>query len=160
MSERTYPLIDPSANLLSFFRGELTRACAAINLQITQEVEAYLVHLLDGFVRLKPEHHDHLGFHRPAALLLGEAAHTGSDRRVEAYRQLGDTCLYNCGFFEGHLTRRGVRPEYYHAIGATAYTRLADWMAFRQPGGVLASIFGELARKFDVLTRALQGVAS
>ena len=149
------PQIEPVGSLLEFFREELTRACDVTGLRTSEETEAYLVHLLDGYLRLDPAGAEELGFEKPAAVLLEEAMLSTGERRIEIYRRLGDASLYNCGFFSEALSRK-VGPEYYKRIGRTAYRSLEDMMGFKQPGGVFHEIFRELAHKFDDVVAALR----
>lgn len=146
--------IEPVGNLLEFFREELTLAFARTGVETSEETEAYLVHLLDGYMRIDPSSSDELGFEKPAAMILEEAMNSVGDRRIEIYRRLGDASLYNCGFFSERLQRVG--PEYYQRLGRTAYQSLGDMMGFKQPGGVFHEIYRELALKFDEVVCALR----
>lgn len=147
--------IEPVGSLLEFFREELTLAFERTGVQTSEETEAYIVHLLDGYLRLDPDSSDELGFDKPAAMLLEEAMTSVGDRRIEIYRRLGDASLYNCGFFSERLDRK-VGPEYYQRLGRTAYRSLEDMMGFKQPGGVFHAIYRELASKFDDVVTALR----
>lgn len=146
--------IEQVASLLEFFRAELTLAFEQIGVETSEETEAYLVHLLDGYMRLDGKA-DELGFDKPAAMLLEEAMHSAGDRRIEIYRRLGDASLYNCGFFEERLARR-VGPAYYQRIGRAAYKSLEEMMCFKQPGGVFHAIYTELAEKFDGIVESFR----
>ncbi len=147
--------IERVGSLLEFFREELTVAFARKGVETSQETEAYLVHLLDGYLRVDAVTSEELGFDKPAAVLLEEAMMSVGDRRIEMYRRLGDASLYNCGFFSERLNRK-VGPEYYRRLGRTAYRSLEDMMGFKQPGGVFHGIYSELAQKFDVVVEALR----
>jgi hypothetical protein len=144
------------ANLLSFFRAELTETFEKLGLTTSPETQAYLVHMLQGYVRLDSHSAVEVGFHKPAALLLGEAMNSVGDRRIEAYRRLGDASLFSCGFFEKRLARAPVSPDYYRRVGRTAYSNLGELMEFKQPGGTFYLIFCELAQKFDTIVDALR----
>lgn len=148
--------IERVPSLLEFFRDEMTCAFEQMGVRTSEETEAYLVHLLDGYTRLDPESADEVGFDKPAALILEEAMSSAGDRRIELYRRLGDASLYNCGFFGAHITRRSVSPAYYRKMGRTAYQNLGDMMGFKQPGGVFHAIFSELAAKFDGIVDAFR----
>lgn len=149
--------IEPVGDLLSYFHEELTSAFQRINIKTSTETEAYLVHLLDAYAR--PDVlGDEVGFGKPAAALLEEAMLCEGERRIEAYRRLGDVSLYSCGFFAEHLTRRNLSASYYRQVGQTAYTSLTDLMSFKQPGGIFAMIFRELAYNFDRITDAFRWI--
>jgi hypothetical protein len=147
--------IEQVASLLEFFRDELTLAFEHTGVETSEETEAYLVHLLDGYMRLDPDSAEEVGFDKPAAVLLEEAMYSAGDRRIEIYRRLGDASLYNCGFFAERLNRR-VGPSYYRRLGRTAYQSLGDMMGFKQPGGVFQAIYDELAAKFDNIVDAFR----
>lgn len=153
--------IQQVTDLFHFFHSELTAAFEKLGLKTSEETEAYLIHLLEGYVRLDPKSAREIGFHRPAAFMLGEALHAGGDRRIEAYRRLGDASLFSCGFFEDHLNRSRslVQSDYYRSMGRNAYSSLHNLMAFKAPGGVFHQIFSELARKFDQVVEAFRFLA-
>jgi hypothetical protein len=151
--------ITQATSLLDFFRDEFQLACDELGLETSQETEAYLVHLLDGYTRVVPENQQELGFGRPAAFMLGDAVHGAPGARIEAYRKLGDACLYNCGFFDARLTRRSVSSSYYEAMGRNAYDHVHGLM--RVQGGAIqrnpfAQIFAELSNKFSGVVRAFK----
>lgn len=143
------------ANLLGYFRAELTTTFQDLGLTTTEETQAYVVHLLQGFARHDESGSDEIGFFKPAAFLLGEAMNSVGDRRIEAYRRLGDVSLFSCGFFGKHLARTPVSAGYYQSVGRIAYSRLGEIMEFKQPGGAFYVIFTELAHKFDAIVEAL-----
>ena len=147
--------IEQVGSLQEFFREELTLAFQRTGLETSEETEAYLVHLLDGYLRVDADTSQELGFEKPAALLLEEAMSSVGDRRIEIYRRLGDASLYNCGFFRERLTRK-IGPEYYQQVGRTAYRSLEEMMGFKQPGGIFHAIYRELAAKFDEVVEALR----
>lgn len=147
--------IEQVGSLLEFFRDELTLAFQRTGVETSEETEAYLVHLLDGYLRVDAVSAEELGFDKPAAMLLEEAMSSVGDRRIEIYRRLGDASLYNCGFFSERLSRK-VGPAYYQTLGRTAYRSLEEMMGFKQPGGVFHAIYSELAVKFDQVVTALR----
>lgn len=150
------PTIEAFSSLVPFFREELVQALDQTGTRTTEETEAYLVHLLDGFGKLTPDLAQDLGFDRPAAHILQEAMEAQGDRSIEIYRRLGDVSLYTCGFFEARLQRTTVGPEYYHNIGRTAYRSLSSMIAFKQPGSAFDAIFTELWQKFDEVVSAFR----
>lgn len=150
------PAIAEFTSLMEFFREELGYAFKQTGTTTSEETEAYLVHMLDGFGKLTPEMAPDLGFDRPAAYILQEAMNADGDRRIEIYRRLGDVSLYSCGFFEAKLQRSSVGTAYYHNMGRTAYGSLSTMMAFKQPGGAFDGIFKELSQKFDEVVSALR----
>lgn len=150
------PIIEPVHSLIDFFRDELVAALESQGVDTSEETEAYLVHLLDGYCRLDDEKAEEVGFSKPAALLLEEAMHSEGEKRIEAYRRLGDASLYSCGFFTDHLERRGLGDDYYRRVGRAAYSSLSDWMNLKQPGGIFDMIYRELTAKFDDVVGAFR----
>jgi hypothetical protein len=149
--------IQSTSNLLNYFREELKAAFQDVGLDSSENTEAYLVHLLENFVRLDPQLQQEIGFQRAAAFMLGDAMNSPGDQRIAAYRRLGDLTLFNCGFFDAHLTRRGtVDSQYYRNVGRVAYGQLSDLMQFKQPGGIFEQIYDELAHKFDAFVDAFK----
>lgn len=149
--------IQSTSNLLNYFREELKAAFDDMGLKSSENTEAYLVHLLENFVRLDPQLGKEIGFHKPAAFLLGEAMNSPGEQRIVAYRRLGDASLFNCGFFDAHLTRRGtVNSQYYRNVGRIAYGQLSDLMMFKERGGIFQQIYEELADKFDGFVEAFK----
>lgn len=153
--------IQQVANLFHYFRSELVGAFDKLGLTTAEATETYLVHLLEGFVRLDEEKAKDLGFERPAALLFGEALNSAGDRRIEAYRRLGDASLFCCGFFEAYLNRPRslVDVDYYRRMGQNAYHSLQSLMEFKAPGGAFHIIFDELSDKFDTVVEAFRVLA-
>lgn len=141
-------------NLLAYFREELLEAFEELNLEASEETEAYLVHLLKGFSRLNEQSSKEMGFDKPAAFYLGEAINSPGDRRLEAFRRLGDASLFNCGFFEAYISRRLVDAAYYQDVGRLAYQKLSHHLAHRSSGAGFQSVFEELASNFDGVVRA------
>lgn len=149
--------IQSTTNLLNYFRGELKDAFEYMGLCSSESTEAYLVHLLESYVRLESELAEELGFEKPAAFLLDEAMNSPGEARIAAYRRLGDASLFNCGFFDAHLTRRGqVTSQYYRNVGRLAYGQLSDLMTYKSSGGIFQQIYEELSDKFDAFVDAFK----
>lgn len=143
-------------SLLAYFRDELDEAFEKYDLDASEETEAYLVHLLEGFTRIEPEFAEEVGFDKPAAFYLGEAMNSPGDRRIEAYRRLGDASLFNCGFFDGYISRRLVDSDYYQGVGRLAYQKLTHILSTRRSNAVFRPIFGELANNFERVVDAFK----
>lgn len=149
--------IHSNVNLLNYFRDELQLAFDRVGLESSENTEAYLVQLLRNFVRLDPQLSQEVGFQKPAAFLLGEAMNSPGEERIARYRRLGDVTLFNCGFFDKHLTRRGtVSSEYYRNVGRIAYGQLSDLMLVKKSGEIFQEIYEELSAKFDAFVDAFK----
>src|SRR5690554_5555251 len=149
--------IQCTTNLLHYFREELKIALERVGLRSSENTEAYLVYLLQSVVRVEPELRQDLGCERAAGLMLGDAMNQPGELKIEAFRRLGDASLFNCGFFDAHLTRRGaVTSQYYRNIGRIAYGQLSDLLVVKRSGDIFRQIYAELSAQFDAFVEALQ----
>lgn len=148
-------------DLFQFFRSELSEAFDKLGLTPREETQTYLVHLLESFARLDERSREALGFQRPAAFILGDALQSDGDRRIEAYRRLGDASLFSCGFFREYLDRNRsvVAVDYYRSMGRNAYAHLESLMQFKAPGGAFHVIYDELTDQFDTIVEAFRVLA-
>ncbi len=149
------------ADLLDYFREELERAMILLHMDSSEQTRSYLLHLLERRMRLDDEEErEELGFERPAAFMLGDALEATPTARIEAFRKLGDACLYNCGFFDARITRRSVSASYYKRMGQDAYHSVADLMQRGSTTRALRAIFAELAEKFEGFVAAFKHMAT
>ena len=125
------------------FRDLLGDALANARVQASESTEFYLVNLLTTFVdaRRLPEP---AGASTTLVELLTGALECRRERRLTAFRELGDFALFISGFFSESLNRRAVDVDYYVATGGRAYgqaSRLAENLLTRE-------IFDDLSRHF------------
>ena len=153
---KSHESIQTVSSLLAYFREELSAAFEKLDVETSDETEAYLVHLLEGYTRLNPESAEAVGFEKPAAFYLGEAMNSPGERRIEVYRRLGDASLFNCGFFEGYISRRLVDAEYYQDVGRLAYQKLSHLMTYKSSSEMFQAIYVELADHFEGVVDAFQ----
>jgi hypothetical protein len=78
--------------------------------------------------------------------------------RQRALQRLGDVSLFIAGFFARSFARKLVDIDYHIAMGAQAYSTLADTERGRR-GAVLGRVFAELAGKFQPLVDALNEIS-
>jgi hypothetical protein len=147
-------------DLLTYFREELEQAMILLHMDSSAQTRSYVLHLLERRMRLDDEDKEALGFERPAAFMLNDALEAEPSGRIEAFRKLGDACLYNCGFFDARITRRSVSSSYYTHMGRDAYHSVADLMRPGSAMGTLRAIFAELAEKFDGFVAAFRHMAT
>lgn len=129
-------MIDPSKDTRALFRSLLLDSLRDMGTTLSEDVEAYVVFLLDEMGRT-PYVEDPLGIR-----LLGR-----SDQVV--WKDVGDRALFVSGFFHERLAARGLSRGYYGAVSSSAYTLLSS--KFPEP-------FGQLSRQVQLLQRALEGV--
>jgi hypothetical protein len=145
------------ASLPEYFRDALQSALAHQHVAVEDQTEQYIVNLLALFARSEDLYEQTAeGIRlRPLAHMLGAAleARTLAEREHRLQR-LGDVALFIAGFFAHGFARKLVDVDYHVAMGGRAYGTLAETLA----GGrrrVLATVFAELAAKFQPLVDAL-----
>jgi hypothetical protein len=149
-------------NLREFFHDSVQKALRNQRVAVDDHTEHYVVNVLtvvarseelyertpEG-VRLKPLAH----------MLADASAAPSSQQRDEALRRLGDVSLFIAGFFAQSFARKLVDIDYHIAMGGRAYGTLADNMRYSIRGQAFATVFLELARKFQSLVDVLNDVA-
>lgn len=139
-------------NLTEFFRELLKSAMKAQAVRSSEDVEFYLVKLLEQFAH-PPRRFDD----RPLALDYLESFHMPLAHRYGKLKHVGDTALFMAGLFIEALHRKIVSSDYYTELGRTAYQQLA-----RLGSGMSAhprDLFAELADRFPELVRVLAEIS-
>jgi hypothetical protein len=92
--------------------------------------------------------------------MLAEAASApSSEQRRRTLQRLGDVSLFVAGFLSHGFARRLVDVDYHIAMGGRAYGTLAEHCGAGARGRALASVFAEMAAKFQRLVDALNEVS-
>jgi hypothetical protein len=150
------------ANLREFFHDSVQSALRKQRVAVDDHTEHYVVNVLTMFARSE-ELYDNTpeGIRlKPLALMLADASEaTTAARRDEALRRLGDVSLFIAGFFAHSFARKLVDIDYHIAMGGRAYGTLAENMRGTMRGQAFATIFLELAQKFQRLVDVLNEVA-
>jgi hypothetical protein len=149
-------------NLREFFHDSVQTALRQQRVAVDEHTEHYVVNVLTMFARSEelfektPE-----GVRlRPLAHMLAQASEAPtSHQRDEALRRLGDVSLFVAGFFAQSFARKLIDIDYHIAMGGRAYGTLADSMRGSLRGQAFATIFLELAQKFQRLVDVLNEVA-
>ncbi len=149
-------------NLREFFHDSVQTALRQQRVSVDDHTEHYVVNVLTMFARSEelyertPE-----GIRlKPLAHMLAEASEAPTaHKRDEALRRLGDVSLFVAGFFAQSFARRLVDVDYHIAMGGRAYGTLAESMRGTLRGQAFATIFMELAQKFQRLVDVLNEVA-
>jgi len=149
-------------NLREFFHDSVQKALRNQRVAVDDHTEHYIVNVLTMFarseelyektpegVRLKPLAH----------MLADASAAQSSVQRDETLRRLGDVSLFVAGFFAQSFARKLVDVDYHIAMGGRAYGTLAENMRNSMRGQAFATIFLELAGKFQRLVDVLNDVA-
>lgn len=128
-----------------FFHQLLKGAMEKQQVESSADVETYLVGLLTAFVRM-----DAAAFSKPLALDYLEALTENPTDRFRRLKRVGDNALFLTGVFLDRLERATVGPDYYTALGGSAYGHLAA-----SPLSDLKPLFAELSDRFADFVRVL-----
>ena len=109
--------IHGTASVQEFFHEAISDAIRAQGLSATESTEFYLVNLLSDFATTPVDD-------EPLALKLATATFASPEDRVRHLRAIADKSLYVSGFFADSLRRRSIDPNYYIAMGGSAYAQL------------------------------------
>jgi hypothetical protein len=136
---------------LEFFKEEVESAMARQNLKTSEWTAYYVVRLLAGYVAAGQR----AAFdNQPLGVRLAHALQSEGAAQREGLRSVGDASLFVAGFFSDSLNRRLVDSDYYIALGANAYGRLAD-----DDHDAFADVFGEMSDKFVPLVDVLSDIS-
>jgi hypothetical protein len=149
-------------NLREFFHDSVQKALRNQRVEVDDHTEHYVVNVLTMFARSEELYERTAEGVRlkPLAHMLAEAsAAQSSQQRDETLRRLGDVSLFIAGFFAQSFARKLVDVDYHIAMGGRAYGTLADNMRCSIRGQAFATVFLELAKKFQRMVDVLNDVA-
>lgn len=149
-----------AGSLPAYFHSELETAMERRAVESADATRWYLANLLTRFSRSDRlfDYDREQGISlRPLALMYADAAQASSEsERRLGLQRMGDVALFIAGLFEGVLSRRGVRLEYFVTMGCGAYAYLAE-----NPGrGNDETVFSELSSRFALFVDVLSMVGS
>lgn len=131
-----------NANSLILWQDLVRDAEDNCDIQLNQELEAYLVSLLSRYLN-KPEMTKTV-----FATSLLEALQDDSTHRLAHLRDVGDRCLLFTGLFPRIAQKRQVKLSYFVDVGRSAYYAVST----------TGDLFGSLAIKFVILMDVLQSI--
>lgn len=149
-------------NLREFFHDSVQTALKQQRVAVDDHTEHYIVNLLTMFARSDQLYEQTAEGVRlkPLAHMLADAVEAPThQQREEALRRLGDVSLFIAGFFAQSFARKLIDIDYHIAMGGRAYGTLAESMRNTWRGQAFATIFLELAQKFQRLVDVLNDVA-
>jgi len=150
------------SSLREFFRDAFHAASEHQHLDIDEQAEQYVVNLLTMFSRadaLYERTPEGLRI-RPLARMLADALEApNANARQRGLQRLGDVSLFIAGFFARSFARKLIDIDYHIAMGGNAYSSLADTMPRSNAGRCVASIYSQLAQKFQRLVDALNEIS-
>ena len=149
-------------NLREFFHDSVQKALRNQRVDVDDHTEHYVVNVLTMFARSEElyERTSEGVRLKPLAHMLADAsAAQSSQQRDETLRRLGDVSLFIAGFFAQSFARKLIDVDYHIAMGGRAYGTLADNMRYSIRGQAFATVFLELAKKFQRMVDVLNDVA-
>jgi hypothetical protein len=160
MRVRNDAKVRPVASLQEFFRDSVDAAMHNQRLDADDHTAYYIVNLLTLFARSEALYDGGEGpSFRPLASVLAEAVEaTTSEQRNFALQRIGDVSLFVAGFFGESLSQRLVGLDYYVKMGGGAYGWLSENVRGSLRGQIFASVFAELAAKFQEFVDVLSEV--
>jgi len=148
-------------NLREFFHESVQQALKHQHVAVEDHTEHYVVNVLTTFARSEALYEDSAENHAlpPLVNLLVAAMDAPTpEKRNHLLQRLGDVSLFVAGFFAHSFARKLVDVDYHIAMGGRAYASLADNVRGAR-GRAIASVFTELANKFQGMVDVLNEVA-
>ena len=149
-------------NLQDYFRSSFDDALTRQHVEIDPHAAHYVVNLLTLYSRSDELYEDDGECYgiRPLALMLADAASAETaEHRTSILQRIGDVALFVSGFFANSLATKAVDVDYYITMGGNAYGSLSDEVRGTFRGNAFASIYEELATKFQVLVDVLNEIS-
>ena len=135
-----------------FFRGQVTSAIRNQRLDVSEEVEFYLVQLLCKFIVPHTDENPHEFLDTPLAMILKDALEAPANEQADIFKKIGDFSLYLAGYFQESFNRKTYDVDYFITMGSGAYANAsAGFKANPQRTKVLC----ELSERFPQLTDIL-----
>lgn len=147
-----------SSTMREYFREAVLTARKKTRVSMSEQAEAYVVHLLCEFARSENAWAGTDPGEKPAmAVLLGRAQEAEPGEAVRIYKHMGDSSLYLSGFFQEAVERTAVNVGYYMSMGGSAYASVAGLM--RPMAATSSALFAELSDRFCELVELLTAVS-
>lgn len=136
-----------------YFQEKVLEARSTLKVELTDDVQFYIVNLLASYVALQPpgdlnNSQDSAFFAKPLAFMLRDACEAPDAQKPGLYRALGDTSLYITGFFQDFFNRKTFAIDYYISLGRTGYEQAAKCLAAGRPEGASRETLTSLANNF------------
>ena len=151
----------PVHNLCDYFRKSIDEVVAQQGVCVDPHATHYVVNMMALFSRSEKLYEDDGDVYgiKPLALMLADAADAPSaEHRNKLLQRIGDVAMFVSGFFVDSLANKAVDIDYYIHMGENAYSSLSEETRGTFRGNAFAHVYGELARKFQILTDVLHEV--
>lgn len=147
-----------------YFHEKVSAAIKRLNLEINEDIEFYLVHLLCDFIdptkisTALGENEDVMDL--PLALMLKKATEAPPNGKMRIFKTLGDTSLYFSGFFQDYFNRKSFDIGYYITLGTIGYQNVAALMRDHHREDHFYELYQELADCFERLVDVVAEVST
>jgi hypothetical protein len=159
------PEIRLTATPQEFFQERVNLAKSSLKVDLTGDVEFYVVNLLCSFIAFPASGKENgiAGepnfFEKPLAFMLRDASEAAPQDKPGMYRALGDTSLYITGFFQDYFNRKTFDIDYYITLGRTGYDQAARLMPPNRPESANRETLSALAVDFVKIMDVLSEVS-
>ena len=157
-----YGRVMPVHNLRDYFRSSIDEVIAQQGVSLDPHATHYVVNLLTTYSRSDELYEDDGECYgiRPLALMLADASSAETvEKRNVLLQRIGDVALFVSGFFANSLATKAVDVDYYIHMGGNAYGSLSEEVRGSLRANTFASIYRELAMKFQVLVDVLNEIS-
>lgn len=147
-----------ASSMEEFFREAVGAALKRTGVTLSEQAEAYVVHLLSDFSRSERVYVGTDRGEQPAlATMLSRAQEALPEEAVRIYKHMGDSSLYLSGFFTESVENNLVGVDYYVSMGESAYASVSGLM--RATAAKASALFSELSDRFGELVDLLNAVS-
>ena len=151
-----------SVKPIEFFREKVRDSLSRQQIEVSEEIEFYLVTLLCDFinpVKVDTIHGELDLLETPLALVLKTALESPSEHQYKLYKSIGDTSLYMAGYFQDSFNDKTVSSKYFMELGASAYLTVST-LSERKPEFLPSSrIFESLSASFPDFVEVVSDIA-
>ncbi len=158
MSNTTLQVLQPA----EYFRDKVSSAVDRLQVEMSDEIEFYLVNLLCEFIapdRLNDIEAEVDVLETPLAVIFKKALESPPERQAKLFKRMGDTSLYVAGCFQDYFNRKTFDIDYYIAMGKNAYLNLSSIMWDRHRDEHFSAMYDRLGQKFPEFVEVFAMVA-
>jgi hypothetical protein len=143
-----------SASMREYFRDCLSQALKKADVRLSETAQVYVVNLLSEFGRSENLYAGTDAGEKPVLVELLSRAHEAEPQEaVRIYKHMGDSSLYQSGFFKESVNA----IDYYVSMGGGAYASVADLT--RATAATTSALFCELSDRFAELVELLDAMS-
>ena len=144
-----------------FFRTKIHSASHELSIQLSDDLEFYLVNLLCDFIDARNYKIGDMDLlDTPLALIYKQAIEASPQMQLKVYKKLGDLSLYVAGYFHSSLQSKTVGPKYYISMGSSAYSKMSAIMKVRHQEEHFTNMYSQLSAEFTQLVKIVTKVST